>query len=118
MNKNVKNVILTLSIVLLILAFWYRGQAGLGEGRVVEITYSDFLNMLEPVDGKKPIGKIFTSEGKNKKQLSIEKDVIEGWFIPDKETKPKAFHTTVAPLTADLLAKLRKSNLTFQAKSN
>ncbi|MCC6274232.1 MAG: hypothetical protein IT569_00080 [Leptospiraceae bacterium] len=53
MNKNIKNVILTLSIVLLILAFWYRPERM--DARVSEISYSDFLNMLEPVDGKKPI---------------------------------------------------------------
>lgn len=71
MNKNVKNVILILSVVLLILAFWYRPERL--DTRVTEISYSDFLNMLEPVDGKKPIGKIVESEGKKKKAISHRK---------------------------------------------
>ncbi|MBE7412768.1 MAG: ATP-dependent zinc metalloprotease FtsH [Leptospiraceae bacterium] len=118
MNKNVKNVILILSVVLLILAFWYRPERL--DTRVTEISYSDFLNMLEPVDGKKPIGKIVESEGKKKKQLVIEKEIIEGWYLPDnsKDNKPKQFRTNIAPINSEILAKLRKSNHSFQAKSS
>ncbi|MCC6274758.1 MAG: ATP-dependent zinc metalloprotease FtsH, partial [Leptospiraceae bacterium] len=52
-------------------------------------------------------------------QLVIEKEIIEGWYIPEnsKDNKPKQFRTNVAPINSEILAKLRKSNYSFQAKS-
>ncbi|MCB1191192.1 MAG: ATP-dependent zinc metalloprotease FtsH [Leptospiraceae bacterium] len=119
MNKNVKNVIFVLLIILLVLAILYRPDRL--DGATTDITYSDFLNMIEPVDGKKPIGKIFIQSNKKEKDakyLSIEKDIIEGWYVPDGKSKPQRFRTVIAPLNTDVIEKLRKSNLTFQAKSS
>ncbi|MCB1178952.1 MAG: ATP-dependent zinc metalloprotease FtsH [Leptospiraceae bacterium] len=114
--KNFKTFLLGLTliaIVVMILNISYKD-----EGKPVDITYSDFLNMIEPVEGKKPIGKIFTSEGKNKKQLIIEEEKIEGWFIPEDsdEKKPKKFITIIAPINNELLNKIRKTSYPFQAK--
>ncbi len=89
-----------------------------------EISYSDFLNMVEPVEGKEPIGKITTKDGKattnKQQQITIEREMIEGWYIPkdSKDNKPKAFKSTIAPINDELVTKLRKSRLSFTAKSN
>jgi cell division protease FtsH len=118
MNKNVRNIILFLLIGLMILVFsWYRPEKP--EAKVVEISYSDFLNMLEPIEGKKPIGKIHTSDGKIKKQITVEKDIIEGWYIAEdsEDKKPRPFKTMIAPLNNEVLTKLRKTNVSFQAKT-
>ena len=65
-NKNLKQVGFILLIILLVLYGLYKGERA--DNKVEEISYSDFLNMIEPADGIKPIGKIITaSEGKNKK---------------------------------------------------
>ena len=116
-NKNLKQVGFILLIILLVLYGLYKGERP--ENRVEEISYSDFLNMIEPADGIKPIGKIVINpEGKNKKLITVDKEVIEGWFEDAKDKRIKPFKTIVAPLTVDVLGKLRKSNLTFIAKSN
>jgi cell division protease FtsH len=118
MNKNIRNIVLFLLIGLMILVFsWYRPEKP--EAKVIEISYSDFLNMLEPTEGKKPIGKIHTADGKIKKQLTVEKDIIEGWYIPEdsEDKKPRSFKTMVAPLNTEVVTKLRKSNVSFQAKT-
>jgi cell division protease FtsH len=118
MNKNVRNIILFLLIGLMILVFsWYRPEKP--EAKIVEISYSDFLNMLEPMEGKKPIGKIHTSDGKIKKQITVEKDIIEGWYIAEDsdDKKPRPFKTMIAPLNNEVLTKLRKTNVSFQAKT-
>ncbi len=118
MNKNVRNIILFLLIGLMILVFsWYRPEKP--EAKIVEISYSDFLNMLEPMEGKKPIGKIHTSDGKIKKQITVEKDIIEGWYIAEdsEDKKPRPFKTMIAPLNNEVLTKLRKTNVSFQAKT-
>ncbi|MDX1957144.1 MAG: ATP-dependent zinc metalloprotease FtsH [Leptospiraceae bacterium] len=120
MNKNIRTMIILLFIGLGVLMLSFFGN---NKERVVELSYSDFLNMVEPVEGKKSIGKIYSSEskdGKSKKQITIEKDVIEGWFIPEDsvgEPKPKQFRTQIAPVNNEVLNKLRKSNLAFQAKN-
>ena len=54
-NKNLKQVGFILLIILLVLYGLYKGERP--ENRVEEISYSDFLNMIEPADGIKPIGK-------------------------------------------------------------
>jgi len=118
MNKNIRNIVLFLLIGLMILVFsWYRPEKP--EAKVIEISYSDFLNMLEPTEGKKPIGKIHTADGKIKKQLTVEKDIIEGWYIPEdsEDKKPRPFKTMIAPLNTEVVTKLRKSNVSFQAKT-
>jgi cell division protease FtsH len=117
MNKNVRSILLILLILLVILTLMvYNNERT--EGKTVEISYSDFLNMIEPTEGKKPIGKIFTADGKKKKQITIEKDSIEGWYIPDDSTdkSPKHFKTYITPIQAELFNRLRKTNLPFQAK--
>lgn len=50
MNKNLKNVffVLIIMMVVLIIAYNYENNAGATK----DISYSDFLNMLEPVEGK------------------------------------------------------------------
>ncbi len=121
MNKNMKSVFVFLMILLLVLAFWYRPD-NLGS-RPDEVSYSEFLNMVEPIEGKKAIGKIVSLEGKDiakNKQITIERETIEGWYIPteSKDNKPKAFKTTIAPINDDLVTKLRKSRLSFMAKSS
>lgn len=117
MNKNIKNLIFALFIVFLTLFVLLKGEKF--ESKIVDITYSDFLNMIEPVDGIKPIGKIIIkNEGKLKKQITVDKEVIEGWFEDAKDKREKQFRTVIAPLQPDVLTKLRKSNLTFVAKSN
>ncbi len=117
MAKNIRNtlvILLALLVVLTIIVY----NNDRTDGRIVEISYSDFLNMIEPVEGKKPIGKIYTSEGKIKRQLIIEKDVIEGWYIPEnsEDKKPKHFKTLVAPIQPELLEKLRRTEIPFQAR--
>ncbi|MDF3820806.1 ATP-dependent zinc metalloprotease FtsH [Leptospira sp. 96542] len=120
MNKNIKSVILFLIVFLVILATVYKGQDF--AGKPDEISYSDFLNMVEPIEGKKPIGKITSKDGKDvsaKQQIILDKELIEGWYIPEgsKDNKPKAFKTNVALVNDDLVTKLRKSRLSFTAKS-
>ncbi|MCB1142254.1 MAG: ATP-dependent zinc metalloprotease FtsH [Leptospiraceae bacterium] len=117
MNKNFRNIILVLTLgSLILLLSWYKPDRP--ENKQVEISYSDFLNMLEPVEGKS-IGKIFidTKDPKNKKQIIIEKDLIEGYYIPDGEEKPRSFRTLVAPLQPEVISKLRSKNVVFQARS-
>ncbi|MCU0823524.1 MAG: ATP-dependent zinc metalloprotease FtsH [Leptospira sp.] len=120
MNKNVKTVFVFLLVFLVILATVYKNpEFG---GKPDEISYSDFLNMVEPIEGKKPIGKITSKEGKDissKQQIIIDREIIEGWYIPEgsKDNKPKAFKTNVAQVNDDLVTKLRKSRLSFTAKS-
>jgi cell division protease FtsH len=76
------------------------------ENKVEEISYSDFLNMIEPADGIKPIGKIIINpDGKTKKLITIDKEVIEGWFEDAKDKRVKPFKTIVAPLTTDVSGK-------------
>jgi cell division protease FtsH len=115
-NKFLKAISYILILLLVILLFFYQNERD--ESKLVEISYSDFLNMIEPVEGKKPIGKIFTSEGKNKKQLVIEKEFIEGWYIPEdsEEKKPRKFKTLIAPISQELLTKIRKTHYPFQAR--
>ncbi|MCW7480378.1 ATP-dependent zinc metalloprotease FtsH [Leptospira kanakyensis] len=120
MNKNIKTVFLFLLVFLVILATVYKGQDF--AGKPDEISYSDFLNMVEPIEGKKPIGKITSKDGKEtsaKQQIIIDKELIEGWYIPEnsKDNKPKLFKTNVAQVNDDLVTKLRKSRLSFTAKS-
>jgi len=82
-----------------------------------EVSYSDFLNMLEPIDGKKPVGKLIRDEDP-KKQLTIEKETIEGFYIPadSKDGKSVPFKTNIAPIQDELVQKLRKDRISFQAK--
>ncbi|PJZ81199.1 ATP-dependent zinc metalloprotease FtsH [Leptospira meyeri] len=120
MNKNIKTVFLFLLVFLVILATVYKGQDF--AGKPDEISYSDFLNMVEPIEGKKPIGKITSKDGKEtsaKQQIIIDRELIEGWYIPEnsKDNKPKLFKTNVAQVNDDLVTKLRKSRLSFTAKS-
>jgi cell division protease FtsH len=120
MNKNIKSVFIFLLILLVILYTVYKGQDF--AGKPDEISYSEFLNMVEPVEGKKPIGHITSKDGKditNKQQIMIDRELIEGWYIPSdsKDNKPKAFKTNIAPINDDLVTKLRKSRLSFTAKS-
>lgn len=120
MNKNVKNIIFVLMIVILIWAIYNTRLDKFG-GTIKDISYSDFLNMVEPVDVKKPIGRIVPNKKNDKQEpkfLTIEKDIIEGWYIPEGEEKPQRFRTVIAPLKTDVIEKLRKSNLTFKAKSS
>ena len=92
MNNNLKNLFIILSLILFFLVFYYN-SAQMSQ-QTDEISYSDFLNMVEPVEGKKVVGKIVSKEGKDTKfdRLVIEKDTIEGWYIPtdSKDAKPKA----------------------------
>lgn len=119
MNNNLKNLFIILSLILFFLVFYYN-SAQMSQ-QTDEISYSDFLNMVEPVEGKKVVGKIVSKEGKDTKfdRLVIEKDTIEGWYIPtdSKDAKPKAFKTTIAPIQDELVSKLRKSRISFFAKS-
>lgn len=120
MNKNIKSVFIFLLIFLVILYTVYKGQDF--NGKPDEISYSEFLNMVEPVEGKKPIGHITSKDGKditNKQQIMIDRELIEGWYIPadSKDNKPKAFKTNIAPINDDLVTKLRKSRLSFTSKS-
>lgn len=82
-----------------------------------EVSYSEFLNMLEPIDGKKPIGKLVRDDDSSK-QLTIEKESIEGFFIPaeSKDGKAVPFKTNIAPIQDELVQKLRKDRISFQAK--
>lgn len=82
-----------------------------------EVSYSDFLNMLEPIDGKKPVGKLIRDDDP-KKQLTIEKETIEGFYIPadSKDGKSIPFKTNIAPIQDELVQKLRKDRISFQAK--
>ncbi|EMF82889.1 ATP-dependent metallopeptidase HflB [Leptospira weilii serovar Topaz str. LT2116] len=120
MNKNLKNVffVLIIMMVVLIIAYNYENNAGATK----DISYSDFLNMLEPVEGKKPLGKLYKGNVDKYNKIQIEKDVIEGFYIPSeylesKTAKPVKFRTTVAPLDKDLIASLRKANVSFDARS-
>ncbi|WCL49959.1 ATP-dependent zinc metalloprotease FtsH [Leptospira sp. GIMC2001] len=115
MNKNLKNVVLALSLLFLgLFVFMNKENAN---DKVEKISYSEFLNMLEPIDGKKPIGKI-VSDGKDKKQLTIGKETIEGFFIAEdsKDQKPVKFKTNIAPIEDDLVQKLRKGRIPFEAE--
>ncbi|KPA30825.1 ATP-dependent zinc metalloprotease FtsH [Leptospira interrogans] len=82
MNKNLKNVffVLIIMMVVLIIAYNYENNAGATK----DISYSDFLNMLEPVEGKKPLGKLYKGNVDKYNKIQIEKDVIEGIiFLPN-----------------------------------
>lgn len=118
MSKNLKTVMFALTIIFLVLAVMFRQDRI--DSRVQEISYSEFLNMLEPVEGKKTIGKLYVPEGNNpankKYLLSIEREVIEGWYIPEGSSASKQFRTNIAPINSDIITKLRKSNLAFQAR--
>lgn len=120
MNKNVKVMLIVMTIIFGILFFWQK-RAGLLSTPVHKITYSEFLNMLEPMkEGSKPIGKIITSEDNKAKpkRLVVEKEHIEGWYVPIDEKEPVRFKTVIAPLSKDITQKLRQSNLTFVARSS
>lgn len=119
MNKNIKNLLLYLTIGFLILAVWF--HPGRMAPQTDEISYSDFLNMVEPVEGKKVLGKIVNKEGKDaksSKQILIDKETIEGWYIPAESTdgQPRQFKTNVAQVNDDLVDKLRKGRLGFYAQ--
>lgn len=120
MNKNLKNVffVLIIMMVVLIIAYNYENNAGATK----DISYSDFLNMLEPVEGKKPLGKLYKGNVDKYNKIQIEKDVIEGYYIPSeyadsKTAKPVKFRTTIAPLDKDLISSLRRANVSFDARS-
>jgi len=115
MNKNIKNLILTLTILFVLLLVMYNPD-GIMKQEATEITYSDFLNMLEPSKGQRPIGSIINSEEKKDKNIIIDKNVIEGWYIPDNENAPKQFKTTVASIDKGTLDLLRKTGLKFEAR--
>ena len=114
MNKNSKNLILILLIIFIGLTFFYRPQ-NLGVS-VKEISYSDFLNMVKPVDGVEPIGELNKGKDARFNKLTIEKNVIQGWYHPkdSKDPNPKKFTTTIAPIEEGLVSQLRNSNLDFQ----
>ncbi|HMV77646.1 MAG TPA: ATP-dependent zinc metalloprotease FtsH [Leptospiraceae bacterium] len=116
-KNNVRTILLVAFAALVVLILSYN-SAKYGS-TVDEISYSDFLNMVEPSEDKKPIGKILISDGKNKKQLLIDREIVEGWYIPEnsEDKKPHQFKTLIAPVHQDLVTKLRKSNLAFQAKN-
>lgn len=118
MNKNIKNLILTLSLILLFILIFFGKDPSRQAPK--EIPYSDFLNMLEPnsYDLKKPIGKIYHGEKEEERTLVIEKDTIRGYFIPSdsKDEKPVPFKTYIANIQEDLMQKLRKERIPFAAK--
>ncbi|MCB1159370.1 MAG: ATP-dependent metallopeptidase FtsH/Yme1/Tma family protein [Leptospiraceae bacterium] len=118
MNKNVKYVLWILAFLLVLLIAF--NPPGNMKGRVDEITYSQFLNMLKSKPGQEPIGEIVTESGKSplKKQLIIEREQIEGWYKPKGSEKVIRFKTIIAPIHTDLTQKLLESNIEFQAKSN
>jgi cell division protease FtsH len=98
-----------------VLILAYKGNE---DRRVTEITYSDFLNMIEPADGIKPIGEIIIqTETEPKKLLQVDREFIEGWYKDASDKTVKQFRTVVAPLNNDVITQLRKSNLGFVAKS-
>lgn len=56
MNKNIKTVFLFLLVFLVILATVYKGQDF--AGKPDEISYSDFFEYGEPIEGKSRLGKL------------------------------------------------------------
>lgn len=88
------------------------------ENKVEEISASDFLNMIESTKDVKPIGRlIITDKYESKKQITVDKNVIEGWFEDAKDKQVKPFKAIVDPLKTDVLEKLKKANLTYVTKS-
>lgn len=119
MNSNLKNVILTLSLLFLVLFVFLNKESS--PQKVKDLTYSEFLNMVEPMDDytRKPIGKLVReSKDDSQKKLVIEKDTIKGYYIPEDATdgKPVPFKTNIAPIQEDLVQKFRKQRITFEAK--
>jgi cell division protease FtsH len=118
MNKNLKNVILTLSLIFLVLFVFLNKENSAGKPK--EISYSEFLNMVEPMDfdAKKPIGKLVHESKDGKNLLVIEKETIIGSYIPADSTdnKPVQFKTNIAPIQDDLIQKFRKGRINFEAK--
>lgn len=118
MNKNLKNVILTLALLFLVLAVFMNRDGS--KEKAKEISYSEFLNMVEPmdIDAKKPIGKLVKSSEDKDKSLIIEKETISGYFIPadSKDGKPVPFKTNIAFIQEELVQKFRKERIPFQAK--
>ncbi len=117
LNKNFRQVFLVLAIIGLLSYILY--NSGNQTGKVEEISYSDFLNMVEPADGIKPIGKLLIPDSiDSKKQILVDREYIEGWFEDARDNNKKKFRTAIAPINNDVINKLRKSNFSFAAKSN
>jgi cell division protease FtsH len=118
LNKNLRQVFLVLAIIGLLSFILY--NSGNTNGKAEEISYSDFLNMVEPADGIKPIGKLVIPDSLNsKKQILVDKETIEGWFEDSRDGgREKKFKTSITPINTDVINKLRKSNFSFAAKSN
>ncbi|MCC5815487.1 MAG: ATP-dependent zinc metalloprotease FtsH [Leptospira sp.] len=118
MNKNLKNVILTLSLLFLVLFVFFNKDTG--KQKTAEISYSDFLNMVEPmdIDAKKPIGKLVKNDKDKEKNLIIEKETIKGFYIPADSEDGKAvpFKTNIAFIQEELVQKFRKERIPFEAK--
>ncbi|MEM7180485.1 MAG: ATP-dependent zinc metalloprotease FtsH [Spirochaetota bacterium] len=119
-------MLIVLGIIFMVLFLWNKQNGGLASP--VQITYSDFLNMVEPKEGIEPIGTIVTDKQANStdksqrkkpiKQLVIEKEFIEGWYKPKGDTEPVRFKTVIAPLGKDITEKLLNSSIAFKAKSS
>lgn len=118
MNRNGKFVILFMILLLGILMYYSHERV---QSETRKLSYSEFLNMVEPKEGKKPVGKLYQGKTPKYNTLTIHSNQIEGYFLPadslDK-SKPVHFVTTIAPLNKDLISTLRSANLEFEAKSD
>ena len=117
MKNNSKNLILTLLIIFIALTFFYRPQNIANSTK--EISYSEFLNMVNPEEKKEAestIGKIYRGDDEKFSKLSIQDNKITGWYHPtdSKDPNPKKFTTTIAPIEQGLVNTLRGADFDFQ----
>jgi cell division protease FtsH len=121
MNKNLKNLLLILLILVIGWMFFTMNQTDKKAGKVHEITYSQFLDLLDPnVESKNKVGELYSDTNADinlRKQLTIEKETIDGWYIPKGFKDPVRFKTAIAPVHPDLTNKIKSSGLQFQARN-
>ncbi len=102
MNKGSRNILLILLVIVLValMADWMRKE----EGRVEDLSYSEFLGYLD----KK---QLYTDK---EKPLLIKGSQIEGYFYKDKEgTETVRFKSYIPYPDSSLLDTLNKSGIAF-----
>ncbi|EPG65679.1 ATP-dependent zinc metalloprotease FtsH [Leptospira wolffii] len=119
-NKGLRILILFIIVILGISFFSTQIRDVLGKNPR-QIAFSQFMTMLEPEGGSKPIGKLVSKDSKvpGCDKLVMERDVIRGCFEPfsGDSKEPVKFETTVAPIDKDFLSSLKRSNMDLEVVS-
>ncbi|PJZ69800.1 cell division protein FtsH [Leptospira perolatii] len=119
-NKSLRFLFFLIIIIFILGIFRTDIEKFMTDHSPKDITFSQFLNMVEPNDGSRPIGKLVRDSSKpGCEKLVMERDVVQGCFLPaDSSAKePVRFRTVVAPVDKELLSSLRRSNVEFEVRS-